>query len=65
MARDFKNKIMAAKYVFSKISRGNVGKGQERICNCICCKLMSEDIDLFGKSGDTCNLKTMLDVFCG
>jgi hypothetical protein len=27
MARDFKNKIMATKYVYSKISRGSVGNG--------------------------------------
>jgi hypothetical protein len=36
MERDFKNKIMAAKCVFSKISKDNVGNGQGRICNCIC-----------------------------
>jgi hypothetical protein len=36
MARDFRNKIMATKYVFSKISKDNVGNGQRRICNCIC-----------------------------
>jgi hypothetical protein len=35
MARDFRNMIMAAEYVFSKISRGSVGNGQEGICNCI------------------------------
>ncbi len=39
MARDFRNKIMATKYVFSKISRGNVGNGQEGICNCICLQI--------------------------
>jgi hypothetical protein len=34
MARDFRNKIMVAEYVFSKILRGSVC--QEGICNCIC-----------------------------
>jgi len=36
MARDFKNKIMAAECVFSKISKDSVGNGQGRICNYIC-----------------------------
>ncbi len=36
MARDFRNKIMATKCVFSMISKDNVGNGQEGICNCIC-----------------------------
>jgi len=31
MGRDFKNKTMATKYVFSKISRNNVGNVQEGI----------------------------------
>jgi len=31
MGRDFKNKTMATEYVFSKISRNNVGNIQERI----------------------------------
>jgi hypothetical protein len=35
MARDFKNKIMATKCVFSNILMDNVGNGQGRICNCI------------------------------
>jgi hypothetical protein len=35
MAKVFKNKIMATKYVFSKISRGSVGNSQEGICSCI------------------------------
>jgi hypothetical protein len=36
MERDFKNKNMAAEYVFSKISRGSVGNDQKGICNYIC-----------------------------
>jgi len=36
MAKDFRNKIMAAKCVFSKISKGIVENSQKRICNCIC-----------------------------
>jgi len=36
MARDFRNKIMATECVFSKISRGSFGNGQEGIHNCIC-----------------------------
>ncbi len=36
MAKDFRNKIMAAEYVFSKISKDCVGNGQRRICNYIC-----------------------------
>ncbi len=35
MARDFRNKIMATKRVFSKISKDNVGNGQGGICNYI------------------------------
>jgi len=31
MAKVFRNKIMAAECVFSKISRGSVGNGQEGI----------------------------------
>jgi hypothetical protein len=67
MARDFKNKTMVAKYVFPKISRGNVGKSrrdfQLYLFAYLC--LIYEDIDLFGRSGDTCDLKTMSNVFCG
>ncbi len=40
MARDFTNKIMVTKCVFSKVSRGNVGNNQEGICNCIYYTLM-------------------------
>jgi len=39
MARDFRNKTMATKYVFSKISRGSVGNDQEGICNYICLQI--------------------------
>jgi hypothetical protein len=35
MGKDLKNKTMAVEYVFSKISRGNVGNGQEGICICL------------------------------
>jgi hypothetical protein len=35
MAKDFRNKIMAAKCIFSKISKGTVGNSQKGICNCI------------------------------
>ncbi len=35
MGKDLKNKTMAAKYVFSKISRGNVGNDQKGICICL------------------------------
>jgi hypothetical protein len=35
MAKDFRNKIMAAECVFSKISKDNVRNGQGVICNCI------------------------------
>jgi hypothetical protein len=35
MARDFRNKIMVAECVFSKISKDNVGNGQEGIYNYI------------------------------
>ncbi len=45
MARDFTNKIMVTKCVFSKVSRGNVGNNQEGICNCIYYTLM---FDLWG-----------------
>jgi len=31
MGRDFKNKIVAPEYVFSKISRNNIGNVQEGI----------------------------------
>jgi hypothetical protein len=36
MARDFRNKIMVARCVFSNISMDNVGNSQRGICNCIC-----------------------------
>jgi hypothetical protein len=46
MGRDLKNKTMAKKYVFSKISRNSVGNVQERIYSYI---------RLYGRN--TCNLK--------
>jgi hypothetical protein len=39
MGRDFKNKTMAIQYAFSNISKGNVGSGQEGICNYICLQI--------------------------
>jgi hypothetical protein len=39
MAKDFKNKIMATKCVFSNISKDNVGNGQGGICNYICLQI--------------------------
>jgi hypothetical protein len=35
MGKDIKNKTMAVKYAFSKISRGSLGNGQKGICNYI------------------------------
>jgi hypothetical protein len=35
-ARDFRNKIMAAECVFSKISKDSVGNDQGRIYNYMC-----------------------------
>jgi hypothetical protein len=39
MARGFKNKIVATKYVFSKILRVSVGNCQEGIFNYICLQI--------------------------
>jgi hypothetical protein len=67
MARDFRNKTMAIKYVFSKISRGSVGKLRRDFQLYLFANscLIYEDIDLFRRSGDTCDLKTMSNVFYG
>jgi hypothetical protein len=48
---------------FQRFQRAVLGTVKKGFVIVSVCRLIFKDIDLFGKSGDTCNLKIMLDFF--